>query len=318
MIDLKNPKKEATRSGYGRGLVKLGEKHKDVMSFCCDLTESTKVDAFKEKFPNRFVEVGVAEQNMAGLAAGAALSGKVPYISSYAAFSPGRNWDQIRVSICYNNLNVKIQGAHAGISVGPDGATHQALEDIGIMRVLPNMKVVVPCDSIEAEKATISSYSVKGPVYIRLGRNNIPIITENKTPFKFGKANIIKEGKDLTIIACGSMVYHSLVCAEKLQKEGVSAKVINCHTIKPIDQKTIIEAAKKTGAIVTAEEHQINTGLGSAIAEVLSKNYPVPIEMVGIQDTFGESGEPEELIERYKCSSEDILKAAKKVLRRKK
>jgi transketolase len=316
-INLNNLKKESTREGYGRALVKLGEKHKEVVALCCDLTDSTKVDAFKKKFPDRFVEVGVAEQNMAGIAAGMAMSGKVPYISSYATFSPGRNWDQIRVSLCYNNVNVKIQGAHAGISVGPDGATHQALEDIGIMRVLPNMKVIVPCDSVEAEKATLTSYDIKGPVYLRFGRNNIPIITDLKTPFKFARAEKFREGKDVCIIACGVMVYHALLAAEKLAKEGISAMVINNHTIKPIDVKTLVNAAKKTKAIVTAEEHQINTGLGSIVAEVLSKNFPVPIEMVGIQDTFGESGEPEELLEKYKCTSVDIIKAVKKVIGRK-
>src|SRR3989344_5684272 len=295
-FNLDNPKKASTREGYGNALVKLGEKNKNIVVLCCDLTDSTKVDAFKKKFPNRFIEVGVAEQNLAGLAAGLALEGKIPYISSYAVFSPGRNWDQLRVSVCYNNLNVKIQGAHAGISVGPDGATHQALEDIGIMRVLPNMKVIVPCDSIQAEKATLSSASINGPVYLRFGRNNIPIITDEKTPFKVGKADIYRNGEDVCIIACGVMVYQALLAARELEKQGIDAMVINCHTIKPLDKETIILAAKKTKAIVTAEEHQINCGLGSAISELLGKTHPTPIEMVGINDTFGESGNPEELL----------------------
>ena len=305
-FNLDNPKKASTREGYGNALVKLGEKNKNIVVLCCDLTDSTKVDAFKKKFPNRFIEVGVAEQNLAGLAAGLALEGKIPYISSYAVFSPGRNWDQLRVSVCYNNLNVKIQGAHAGISVGPDGATHQALEDIGIMRVLPNMKVIVPCDSIQAEKATLSSASINGPVYLRFGRNNIPIITDEKTPFKVGKADIYRNGEDVCIIACGVMVYQALLAARELEKQGIDAMVINCHTIKPLDK-----------AIVTAEEHQINCGLGSAISELLGKTHPTPIEMVGINDTFGESGNPEELLKKYNCTSKDILLAVKKVLKRK-
>jgi len=316
-FNLDNPKKASTREGYGNALVKLGEKNKNIVVLCCDLTDSTKVDAFKKKFPNRFIEVGVAEQNLAGLAAGLALEGKIPYISSYAVFSPGRNWDQLRVSVCYNNLNVKIQGAHAGISVGPDGATHQALEDIGIMRVLPNMKVIVPCDSIQAEKATLSSASINGPVYLRFGRNNIPIITDEKTPFKVGKADIYRNGEDVCIIACGVMVYQALLAARELEKQGIDAMVINCHTIKPLDKETIILAAKKTKAIVTAEEHQINCGLGSAISELLGKTHPTPIEMVGINDTFGESGNPEELLKKYNCTSKDILLAVKKVLKRK-
>ena len=316
-VDLKNPKMEASRDGYGRGLVKLGARKKNVMALCCDLTDSTRVQKFKDKYPSRYVEVGIGEQNMAGLAAGMAMNGKIPFISSYAVFSPGRNWDQIRVSICYNNLPVKIQGAHAGISVGPYGATHQALEDIAITRVLPNMTVVVPADSIQGEKATIKSTSVKGPVYLRFSRSNTPVITDNDTPFEIGKADIYRQGRDVCIIACGTMVYESLVAAENLKKEGISAMVINNHTIKPIDSKTIIAAAKKTGAIVTAEEHQIHGGMGSAVSEVIVKNFPVPMEFVGINDTFGESGQPEELLKKYKCTSKEIILAVKKAIRRK-
>ncbi len=317
-FNLKNPKIEASRDGYGRGLVELGKKNKKVVSLCGDLSESTRVEEFKKKFPGRFVEVGVAEQNMAGIAAGMASTGKIPFISSYAVFSPGRNWDQIRVSICYSNLNVKIQGSHAGITVGADGATHQGLEDIAITRVLPNMTVVVPADSVEGEKATISATSIKGPVYLRFSRNKIPIITDSKTPFKIGRAEILRSGKDVALIACGSMVYESLVAAERLKKIGIDATVVNSHTIKPIDEKTIVAVAKKTGAVVSAEEHQINGGLGSAVSEVLSKNFPVPQEFVGIRDTFGESGEPEELMKKYHITSEDIVLAAKKVVKRKK
>lgn len=311
-----NPEKEATRDGFGRGLIKLG-KNPNVVALCCDLTDSTRVEGFKKKYPKRFIEVGVAEQNMAGLAAGLAMSGKIPFISSYAVFSPGRNWDQTRVSICYSNLNVNIEGAHAGISVGADGATHQALEDIAITRVLPNMTIVVPADSIQAEKATISSVSTKGPVYIRLSRSKTPVITNNKTRFKIGKADVYREGKDVCIVACGTMVYEALVAAENLKKEGIDAMVINCHTIKPIDKNVLVYAAKKTKAIVTAEEHQVNGGLGGAVAETLGENYPVPMERVGIMDTFGESGDPEELLEKYHCTNKDILAAAKKVIKRK-
>lgn len=316
-VNIKNPEKAATRDGYGKALVELGKKHKNVVALCCDLTDSTKLSAFKEKFPERFIEGGVAEQNMAGIAAGLAMSGKIPFMSSYAVFSPGRNWDQIRVSICYNNVNVKIQGAHAGISVGPDGATHQALEDIAIMRVLPNMTIIVPCDALEAEKATLASITIKGPTYLRFGRNKIPIITNTKTPFKVGKAEIYREGKDISIIACGSMVYEALIAAKNLEKEGIQATVINCHTIKPLDKTTIITAAKKTKAIVTAEEHQVHGGLGGAVAELLGKTFPVPLEIVGIQDIFGESGEPEELLEKYHCTHKDIALAVKAAIKRK-
>lgn len=305
-----------TRDGYGKALVELG-KNKNVVALCCDLTDSTRVEWFKKKYPSRFIEVGVAEQNMAGLAAGLAMIGKIPFMSSYATFSPGRNWDQIRVSICYNNLNVKIEGAHAGISVGPDGATHQALEDIAITRVLPNMKVIVPCDAIQSEKATIASASINGPVYLRFGRNKTPVFTTKSTPFKVGRADIYKQGQDVSIIACGTMVYEALMASHSLEKQGIRASVINCHTIKPLDEKTIIAAARKTKAIVTAEEHQIYGGLGGAIAELLGKHYPVPMEIVGIQDTFGESGEPQDLLRKYNCTRKDIELAVKRAIKRK-
>ena len=317
-FNLKNPEMIPTRDGYGKALLALGRLKKNVVALCCDLTDSTRVEWFKQKYPKRFIEVGVQEQNMAGLSAGLALIGKIPFISSYAVFSPGRNWDQLRVSVCYNNLNVKIQGAHAGISVGPDGATHQALEDIAIMRVLPNMKVIVPADAIQAEKATIASASIYGPVYIRVGRDKVPVITNKNTPFKFGKADIYRIGKDACIIACGRMVFEALVAAENLAKEGIEVMVINCHTIKPIDEKTILSAAKKTKAIITAEEHQIHGGLGSAVAEVLSAHFPTPLEFVAINDTFGESGDPDKLLEKYNCTHNNISLAVKKVIKRKK
>lgn len=318
LADFNNLKKAASRDGYGYGLVELGKKNKNVMALCCDLTESTRVNWFKEKFPDRYIEVGIGEQNMIGIASGLASLGKIPFASSYAAFNPGRNFDQIRVSVCYSNLNVNIQGAHAGITVGPDGATHQALEDIAMMRVLPNMTVIVPCDSEQGKKATIEAARINSPTYLRFGRSKIPTITTTKTPFRVGKADIYRDGKDVCIIACGLMVYEALVAAKELQNKKINAMVINCHTIKPIDVKTIVSAAKKTKAIVTAEEHQINGGLGSAISEVLCKNYPTHMEMVGVLDTFGESGDPDKLLKKYKCKSDDIVRAVNKVLKRKK
>jgi len=307
-----------TRNGFGDGVVEAGKQNKDVVLLCCDLTESTRSLAFKQNFPDRFIEVGVAEQNMAGIAAGLSFSGKIPFITSYAVFSPGRNWDQIRVSICYSEANVKIIGAHAGISVGPDGATHQALEDVAIMRVLPNMTVVVPCDYFDAKKAAIEAAKFKGPFYMRFAREKTPVITTEQTPFKIGRAEIFRHGDDVTIIANGPLVYQSLLAAEELDKKGISVQVINCHTIKPLDKVTIINAAKHTKAIVTAEEHQIIGALGGAISELLSENFPVPIKRVGVRDRFGESGEPDQLMKKFNLVKEDIIDAVNEVLKRKK
>lgn len=307
----------SARNGYGAGVVKAGKSNKDIVVLCADLTESTRSLAFKQAFPGRFIEVGVAEQNMAGIAAGLALSGKIPFISSYAVFSPGRNWDQIRISICYSGANVKVIGAHAGISVGPDGATHQALEDIAITRVLPRMTVICPADALETEKAIIASSKIQGPIYIRFGRDPVPVITTKKTPFKVGKAEIYKEGTDVSIVACGALVYEALIAAKKLVKKSIHAQVINNHTIKPLDSRTLIQSAKKTGAVVTAEEHQIHGGMGSAVMELLAEHEPVPIERVGIKDTFGESGKPSELMKVYGLTSDDIIKAVLKVIKRK-
>ncbi|MFH0948556.1 MAG: transketolase family protein [Elusimicrobiota bacterium] len=303
---------KATRFGYGEGLVILGEKNPNVVTIGLDITSSTTVNMFKEKFPERFFSLGIAEQNGMGVAAGLSLVGKIPYICTYGVFASGRCWDQIRTTICYNECNVKIGGGHGGISVGADGATHQALEEIAIMRVLPNMSVIVPCDAIETRKATITSADIKGPVYIRFGREPIPVLTDEQTPFIFGKANVIKEGKDVTIIACGAMVSESLLAAEELDKENISAEVINLHTIKPIDEETLIKSAKKTGRVVTVEEHQITAGMGSAVAEVLSGNYPVSITRVGVLDKFGESGEPNELMKQFNCTAEDVYRAVKR------
>ncbi|MBX4211471.1 MAG: transketolase family protein [Candidatus Yanofskybacteria bacterium] len=308
----------ATRDGYGKGLVEAGEKDSRVVVLCADLTESTRSHWFAEKFPERFVEIGVAEQNLAVVASGMANYGKIPFISSYATFSPGRNNEQIRTNICINNVPVKIAGAHAGISVGPDGATHQALEDIALMRVLPRMVVLVPCDAFEAQKATMAAAFNNQPTYIRLGREKSPVITTPNTPFEIGKAEVFREGTDVVIIGCGMLLYNALVAAEELTKEGVECMVINNHTIKPIDAKTITEAAQKTGAVVTVEEHQIHGGLGSAVAEVLAMNAPVPQEFVGVQDRFGESGEPAQLIEAFGLGTTSIKEAVKKVLKRKK
>jgi len=315
--NLEKPDRVPSRDGFGLGLVALGKKNKNIVSLCCDLTDSTRAAWFKKEFPDRFIEVGVAEQNMAGIAAGLSFSGKIPFISSYAAFNPGRNWDQIRVSLCYSEANVKIEGAHAGISVGPDGATHQALEDVASLRPLPNMTILVPCDALEAERATIAAGIKKGPVYLRFGREKVPLVTSKKTPFEIGKAYIYRLGSDVSIIACGIMVYEALKAADILEKQGISAMVINNPTIKPLDEKTIVATAKKTKAIVTAEEHQVNGGLGGAIAELMSKKYPVPIEMVAVMDRFGESGQPEELLKKFGLTADDIVKAAKKAVKRK-
>jgi len=307
-----------TRNGYGDGLVWLGENNPDVLVLTGDLSESTRSAAFAEKFPERFVEVGVAEQNMMGIAAGLALSGKIPFVSSYAVFNPGRNWDQFRVSVCYSQANVKVAGAHAGISVGPDGATHQALEDIAITRVLPNLTVIVPADYEETKKATIdAAQKIKGPVYFRFAREKTAVFTTSKSPFKIGRAETLRTGSDVAIIGSGPVVYNALLAADELGKQGIESTVINNHTIKPIDRKTIAAAAKKCGAVVTVEEHQINAGAGSAVIEVLAEEYPVPVERVGMPDTFGESGAPEELIEKYGMGKDSIIEAVKKVIKRK-
>jgi transketolase len=308
------------RDGYGEGLLLAGEENPNVVALCADLTESTRVDAFAEKFPERFFECGVAEQNMAAIAAGLGISGKIPFISSFATFSPGRNWEQIRTTIAYNDSNVKIAGHHVGVSVGPDGATHQATEDIAMMRVLPNMKVIVPCDAIEARKATWAAAHVWGPVYLRFQRGKSPVMTTELTPFVPGKAEIFWEsrGAKVLIIGCGSLLYNALIAARDLQREKIGTVVLNCHTVKPLDEKKIIELAKRIGAVVAVEEHQIAGGLGGAVAEVLAEHFPVPMEFVGMRDTYGESGSPSQLLEKYGMSVGDIKAAVKKVLRRKK
>jgi transketolase len=307
-----------TRDGYGHGLVELGEENENIVVLCADLTDSTRIKLFKDRFPDRFIEVGVAEQNLVTLAAGLAAVGKIPFVASYAMFCPGRCWEQIRTTICYNDQNVKIGGAHAGISVGPDGATHQALEDIAIMRALPNMLVIVPCDAVEAQKATVAAGRMDKPAYIRFARDKSPVITTDKTPFTIGKAEILREGSDAAIVACGILVYQALLAAKELESQNISAAVVNCHTIKPLDVETITDVAMKTGAIVTVEEHQITGGLGGAVAECLAESHPVPVRRVGIMDTFGESGSPNELLDKFGLTSASIVKSVKEVLKAKK
>jgi transketolase len=308
-----------TRAGFGDGLVLVGEENANVVALCADLKDSTYNHLFAKEFPERFFEIGVAEQNMATIAAGLGISGKIPFISSYATFSPGRNWEQIRTTIAYNDSNVKIAGHHAGISVGPDGATHQATEDIAIMRAMPNMRVFVPCDATEARKATMAAASMWGPVYIRLGREKTPVFTTDMTPYTPGRAEVFWESKkpQVLIIGCGGLLYNALLAARDLEKEEkIGTVVLNCHTIKPIDEKTISALAKKIGAVVTVEEHQIQGGLGGAVAEVLARHAPTPIEFIGLQNTFGESGPPAALIEKYGMGVKDIKAAVKKALRR--
>ncbi len=312
---------EPIRKGFGDGLVIAGEKDEQVVALCADLTESTQMIKFKEKFGERFVEVGVAEQNLATVASGMAAMGKIPFVSSYAMFSPGRNWEQIRTTIAYNDRPVKIVGSHAGISVGPDGGTHQALEDIALMRIIPNMHVVSPCDSIEAKKATITLVKTGKPAYLRLAREKTPIITTDETPFSLGKAEtywIPDVGiAQVGIIVTGSLTHRALLAAKELEVEGIKTKVMNISSIKPIDVNAIIELAKETKKIVTVEEHQIAGGLGSVVAEILAQNFPTPIEFVGVKDKFGQSGTPDELVEHYGMGKDAIKEAVKKVFSRK-
>ncbi len=315
--DITKAQQKPTRDGYGEGLVLAGEKNKNVVVLCADLTESTRSLAFQKKFPERFVELGVAEQNMASVAAGLALAGKIPFISSYAVFSPGRNNEQIRTTICYNEANVKIAGAHAGISVGPDGATHQALEDIGLMRMLPGMMVIAPCDAEEAKKATVAAAEIMGPVYLRFGREKTPVMTTPHTPFKIGQAEVFKNGKDAVIFASGPLVHNALLAALQLEQEKISVAVINIHTIKPLDKDIILKYAYEMKAVVSVEEHQIYGGLGGAIAELLAQEMPTPMEFIGVHDSFGESGTPAELIKKFGLGVESIKKAVKKSVSRK-
>ncbi len=311
--------KEATRAGYGEGLIALGETNPNVVVLSADLTESVKANGFAEKFPERFFEMGVAEQNMAAVAAGLGVTGKVAFISSYATFSPGKNLETLRTTAVYNDANVKIAGHHAGLMTGPDGATHQATEDLAIVRSWPKMRVIVPCDSRQAAKATYYSGDNYGPFYLRFTRDNTPIITTNETPFEFGKAQTfwVTENPVCGIFATGYMVIHALKAAKELEEEGINVLVTNIHTIKPIDEEAIISIAKQTGAIVSVEDHQVDGGLGSAIAEVLAKNQPTAQEFIGLQNTFGESGKIDELLTKYKMDKDSIKESVKKAIARK-
>ncbi len=310
-----------TRAGFGEGLVEAGGKDSTIVALCADLTESTAIMPFKKKYPSRFVEIGVAEQNMAGVASGMAALGKLPVISSYAMFSPGRNWEQIRTTICYNEQPVIIVGSHAGVSVGPDGATHQAVEDMAIMRVLPGMTVVSPCDMIEAKKAMLAAAALRKPLYLRLHREKSPIFTTIATPFTIGKAEIFFDSDsvacDVAFIAVGPLVHNALLAAHELEKAGKKARVINCHTIKPLDEKIIVDALRLARCAVTVEEHQVAGGLGSVVAELATRECPVPIECVGVQNRFGESGDKDELIEHFGMGVSHVVAAAEKVIQRK-
>jgi transketolase len=308
-----------TRFGFGEGLKYLGEKYPEVVVLGADISNSVCVNYFSEVFPERFFSLGIAEQNMIAVAAGMALEGKIPYVATYGVFAALRTTDQIRISVCYNNVPVKIAGAHAGISVGPDGATHQALEDIAIMRVLPNITILSPCDATQTYQATLASLKqVSGPVYLRFGREAVPDFINPDSEFKVGKGQVLIDGNDVTIIATGHLVWESILAAEMLEKDRISARVINIHTIKPIDTELIIKAANETAAFVTAEEHQVIGGLGSAVAEVLAQHYPVPVEFIGMYDSFGESGTPSQLMDKYKMTAKYIAESCRKVLLRKK
>ena len=310
--------KAKTRDGFGEALVKLGEVNENVVGLGADLVHSVRAMWFQQKYPERFFQMGIAEQNMTGVAAGLARVGKIPFMSSFGVFVTGRNWDQVRMSVAYPNANVKICASHTGVfSVGQDGASHQSTEDISLMRVLPNMNVIVPCDKLETYKATFAAAEIFGPVYLRFGRESIPIVTTEETPFEVGKAEIFRDGSDASIIACGPMVYEALTASKKLEEEGIEARVINNHTVKPIDKDMIIRAAKETGAIVTVEEHQVHGGMGSAVAEVLSNDHPVPIKIIGLKDTFGESGRPDELQKVFGLTADDIVKRVHEIIEKK-
>ena len=306
-----------TRSGFGEGLHRLGTTNKDVVALCADLTGSLKMNTFQDDFPDRFYQVGIAEANMMGIAAGMTIGGKIPFTGTFANFSTGRVYDQIRQSIAYSQKNVKICASHAGITLGEDGATHQILEDIGMMKMLPNMTVIVPADYNQTMLATLAIAETEGPVYLRFGRPKVPIFTREDATFTIGKADVIFEGADVSIIACGHLVWKAIEAAEKLSQQEIDVEVINMHTIKPLDEKAIIKSAQKTKCVVTAEEHMINGGLGDAVSQVLSRNLPTPHEYVGVNDTFGESGKPDELMAKYNIDTPNIIEACKKVISRK-
>ncbi|HEX3468470.1 MAG TPA: transketolase C-terminal domain-containing protein [Candidatus Elarobacter sp.] len=311
-------KQVPTRNGFGEGLVEAGQRDANVIAICADLSESTRMEAFKKAFPDRYVEIGVAEQMLVAMAAGLAASGKVPFIASYAMFNPGRSWEQVRTTLALNETNVKIAGAHAGVSVGPDGATHQAIEDIAIMRVIPKMTVIVPCDSVQTKKATLAVAARTGATYLRFARAESAVITTADTPFEVGRAQTFRDGDDVAIVACGILVYNALVAADRLAREdGIECRVVNNHTIKPMDEDAVVAAGESCGSVVTVEEHQVHGGMGSRVAEILAANHPVPVEFIGVQDRFGQSGNPQDLVEEYGMGVSAICAAVKRVLVRK-
>lgn len=305
------PGMKATRQGFGQGLVELGEANPNVVALGADVSGSVLTSMFQAKFPDRFFSIGIAEQNATTIAAGLALSGKIPFFAGYGAFTTMRNADQLRISVCYNEANVKIAGSHSGVTVGPDGATHQVLEDLALIRALPNLTVVVPCDYEEARRATIAIGEMHGAAYLRFSRDTTAMFTTTETPFQIGRAEVFRDGNDVALVACGLLVWEAILAAQELEKRhGIQARVINCHTIKPIDSATLVQAARECGAVVTAEEHQVHGGLGGAVAEVLVKNYPVPMEMVGMKDMFGGSGEGKDLMMRFGMTWRDIYASA--------
>lgn len=310
--------KKDTRSGFGAGLLEAGRRNKDVVALCADLIGSVKMDSFYKEFPDRTIQCGIAEADMIGIAAGLALSGKVAFAASFAAFATGRVYDQIRQAVAYSDTNVKIAGSHAGVTLGEDGATHQILEDIGLMKMLPNMAVLNPCDYNQTKAATIAAAEYRGPVYIRFGRPSVPMFIPEDMPFEIGKALLLSEGKDVSLVATGHLVWEALEAARLLEKEGISAEVIDIHTIKPLDGEAILRSARKTGCVVGCEEHQFNGGLNESIAQLLVRNEPVPMEFIGVDDVFGQSGKPDELMVKYNLKAENIAAAAKKAISRKK
>lgn len=307
-----------TRDGFGEEMVVLGRENKNIVMVSADLEDATRAEYFKKEFPERFFSVGIAEQDMVGMASGLSAMGFIAVTNSFAVFLTNRAYDMIRLDVCYNDCNVKLVASHAGVTVGEDGASAQCLEDLAIMRVLPNIKVICPVDYIEAKKATRAMVNQKGPIYLRTSRAPLPILTKESDPFEIGKANILREGRDVTIIACGVMVSEALSAAKLLAADNIQARVINMHTIKPIDIDAINKAALETGAIVTAEEHQMSGGLGGVVAEVVAQNIPVPMEIIGVRDSFGESGKPEQLLEAYGLKDKNIVAAVRKVIKRKK
>jgi transketolase len=320
LVDYNDPaaiKQVPTRNGFGEGLVEAGRRDERIVAICADLSESTRMEAFKKAFPQRYIEIGVAEQMLVAMAAGLAAAGKIPFIASYAMFNPGRSWEQVRTTLALNEADVKIAGAHAGVSVGPDGATHQAIEDIAIMRVIPKMTVVVPCDSVQTRKATLAVAGRFGPTYLRFARAESAVVTTDDTPFEIGTAQTFREGDDVALVACGILVYNALIAAELARKDGIECRVINNHTIKPMDEAAILAAARDCGTIVSVEEHQVHGGMGSRIAEILAAQHPVPMEFIGVHDRFGQSGSPQELTEEYGMGVAAILAAIKRANRRK-